>query len=65
MLKKSTSFVLAALRGSPYRSVRLAASLAAALLDGPFEHAAWRTPAVSDVRTIEVLAYQNIFSAAC
>src|SRR6266852_9531365 len=30
--------VLAALRGSTYRSVRLASSLAAALLDGLFEH---------------------------
>ena len=30
--------VLASLRGSPYRSVRLASSLAAALLDGLFEH---------------------------
>jgi hypothetical protein len=38
MLKKSASFVLASLRGSTYRSVRLASSLAAALLDGLFEH---------------------------
>src|SRR5512141_817483 len=34
MLKKSASLVLASLRGSTYRSVRLASSLAAALLDG-------------------------------
>ena len=40
MLKKSASIVLAALRGSTYRSVRLASSLAAALLDGLFEHPA-------------------------
>jgi hypothetical protein len=40
MLKKSSSFVLASLRGSTYRSVRLASSLAAALLDGLFEHPA-------------------------
>jgi hypothetical protein len=40
MLKKSASFVLASLRSSTYRSVRLAASLAAALLDGLFEHPA-------------------------
>ena len=40
MLKKSVSFVLASLRGSMYRSVRLASSLAAALLDGLFEHPA-------------------------
>src|SRR5205807_6477819 len=32
MLKKSASIVLASLRGSTYRSVRLASSLAAALL---------------------------------
>jgi hypothetical protein len=32
--------VLASLRGSTYRSVRLASSLAAALLDSPFEHTA-------------------------
>jgi len=38
MLKKSASGVLALLRGSTYRSVRLASSLAAALLNGLFEH---------------------------
>jgi hypothetical protein len=38
MLKKSASGVLAALRDSTYRSVRLASSLAAALLNGHFEH---------------------------
>jgi hypothetical protein len=41
MLKKSTSGVLASLRGSTYRGVRLASSLAAALLEGHFEHSAW------------------------
>ncbi|MBH0197009.1 MAG: hypothetical protein HP494_15820 [Nitrospira sp.] len=40
MLKKSASGVLASLRGSTYRSVRLASSLAAALPDGHFEHPA-------------------------
>jgi hypothetical protein len=40
MLKKSVSGVLASLRGSTYRSVRLASSLAAALLNGLFEHPA-------------------------
>jgi hypothetical protein len=40
MLKKSASGVLASLRGSMYRSVRLASSLAAALLDSLFEHPA-------------------------
>jgi hypothetical protein len=38
MLKKSAGFVLASLRGSTYRSVRLATSLAAALLKDLFEH---------------------------
>jgi hypothetical protein len=41
MLKKSASFVLASLKGSTYRkSVRLTFSLAAAVLDGLFEHPA-------------------------
>jgi hypothetical protein len=38
MLKKSASGVLASLRGSTYRSIRFASSLAAALLNGLFEH---------------------------
>jgi hypothetical protein len=39
MLKKSASGVLASLRGSTYREeYRFASSLAAALLDGFFEH---------------------------
>jgi hypothetical protein len=38
MLKKSASIVLASVRGSTYRSVRFASSLAAALLEGHFEH---------------------------
>jgi hypothetical protein len=38
MLKKSAGGVLASLRGSTYRSVRLTSSLAAALPDGLFEH---------------------------
>jgi len=40
MLKKSASGVLASLRGSTYRSVCLVSSLAAALLNGLFEHPA-------------------------
>jgi hypothetical protein len=40
MLKKSASVVLASRRDSTYRSVRLASSLAAALLDSLFEHPA-------------------------
>jgi hypothetical protein len=38
MLKKAASGVLASLRGSTYRNVRLASSLAVALLDSLFEH---------------------------
>ncbi len=38
MLKKSSGGVLASLKGSTYRSVRLTCSLTAALLDGLFEH---------------------------
>jgi len=44
MLKKSSSFVLTSLRGSTYRSVRLASSLVAALLDGLFEHPVGKFP---------------------
>ncbi|MGA6826229.1 hypothetical protein ACO9S2_01325 [Nitrospira sp. NS4] len=46
MLKTSASGVLASLRDSTYQSVRLASSLAAALLDGHFEHP------VSDLYTV-------------
>jgi hypothetical protein len=38
MLKKSASGVLASLRDSTYRSVRIASSFDAALLDGLVEH---------------------------
>ena len=38
MLEKSASGVLSSLKGSTYRSVRLASSLAAALPDSLFEH---------------------------
>ncbi len=40
MLKKSASGILASLRGSTYRSIRLATSLAAVLQEGLFEHPA-------------------------
>jgi hypothetical protein len=56
MLKKPASGVLAALRGSTYRSVRLASSLAAALLDGLFEHPVWCASVVLDVKTNERFA---------
>ncbi len=61
MLKKSASFVLASLRGSTYRSVRLATSLAAALLNGLFEHSA-RCPVVPDVPNSEVLIFSQTFA---
>jgi hypothetical protein len=61
MLKKSTSVVLASLRGSTYRSVRLASSLAAALLDGLFDYPALRFFIVLDVQTDELLLYRNNF----
>jgi hypothetical protein len=57
MLKKFASGVLASLRGSTYRSVRLAASLAAALLDSLFEHPEG-IPALARL-------YQPSFFAAC
>jgi hypothetical protein len=46
MLKKSASGVLASLRDSTYRSVRLASSLTAALLDRLFEHPALCAPII-------------------
>ena len=46
MLKKSACGVLASIRSSTYRSVRLASSLATALLDGLFEHPAYGSPTV-------------------
>ena len=64
MLKKSTSGVLAPLRGSTYRSVRLASSLAAALLDSLFEHPVWCAPVVQDVQTSKILACPQSFPAA-
>ena len=65
MLKQSASFVLASLRGSTYRSVRLTSSLVAALLDDLFEHPASCSPVVSHARTIEVFACQHSFPATC
>jgi hypothetical protein len=63
MLKKSASGVLASLRGSTYRGVRLASSLAAALLDGLFEHPARCSLVVHDVRAIEFSPRHNAFPA--
>jgi len=63
MLKKSASGVLASLRSSTYRSVRLASSLAAALLDSLFEHPARGCSVVLDVLAIEFPPCHNSFSA--
>ena len=65
MLKKSASFVLVSLRGSTYRSVRLASSLTAAALDGHFEHPASRSCAIA-IRKITVDFERKLsFSTAC
>ncbi len=60
----SVSFVLASLRGLTYRSVRLASSLAAAALDGHFEHPAWVFCSCHRRTHSEVLLCRNSFSAA-
>jgi hypothetical protein len=65
MLKKSASGVLASLRGSTYRSVRLASSLAAALPDGLFEHPDGVFYFFQDVQVIEGLRCGKGFSAVC
>ena len=58
MLKKSASGVLASLRGSTYRSVRLATSLAAALLNSLFEHPAG-VPASARAEKFHHIVYVN------
>jgi hypothetical protein len=58
MLKKSASGVLASLRGSTYRSVRLASSLAAALLNGLFEHPGECSPLVQDSAGHRILLWR-------
>jgi hypothetical protein len=65
MLKKSASGVLSSIRGSTYRSVRLASSLTAALLDGLFEHPAGSCPVVSDMQGIGFQAGRHCFSVSC
>ena len=51
MLKKSASFVLAALRGSTYgKEYAFASSLAVAVLDDLFEHPAGCSRAINDIR---------------
>jgi hypothetical protein len=65
MLKKSASIVLASFRGSTYRSVRLASSLAAALLNGLFEQPAWRAPILPNLLTNEFPVCPHGFPTAC
>jgi len=65
MLKKIASRVLASLRGSTYRNVRLASSLAAALLDSHFEHPEVLL-ALAPYETFPLYCcHQPSFSAAC
>jgi hypothetical protein len=65
MLKKFASGVLASLRGSTYRSVRFASSLAAALPDSLFEHPTGmaRAPIASISMTVREVRVG--FSAVC
>jgi len=65
MLKKSASIVLASLRDSTYRSVRLASSLAAALLGSLFEHPAGNTALSTYVSSEDLAAQKTEFSANC
>ena len=65
LLIKSASIVLASLRGSTYRSVRLASSLAAALLDGLFEHPSIIVTAVPYIIFHLRFMYKPSFPADC
>ena len=65
MLKKSASGVLASLRGSTYRSVRLASKLAAALLNGLFEHPVKVFFCYVIAQSIYVLACLHSSSVTC
>jgi len=65
MLKQSVSGVLASLRGSTYRIVRLASSFAAALPDGLFEHPAGYS-GISSIRKSHLgIAQKPCFPATC
>ena len=57
MLKQPAGVVLAALRGSPYRRVRLAFSLAAALPGSLFEH----SRVINVVRLLFVVVFRPKF----
>ncbi len=66
MLKKAASFVLASLGGSTYgKEYALASSLAAAALDGLFEHPAGTPDTLRDFSALPLLAAPNSFSTAC
>jgi hypothetical protein len=66
MLKKSASFVLAALRGSTYHEeYAFASSLAAAALDSLFEHPEGYSDPISDLLRSDISRCRNGFSTAC
>ena len=65
MLKKTASIVLASLRGSTYRSVRLASSLAEALLNGLFEHPVLLERQFHMNAFSRCVVYKPSFSADC
>jgi hypothetical protein len=55
MPKKPASFVLGSSKSSTYpRGYASGFNSPAALLDGLFEHPAWRSPVVSDVQVNEI-----------
>jgi hypothetical protein len=61
----SSSVVLASLRGSTCRSIRLAPSFAASLPDGLSEHPARGSPVLLDVWPSEIPACLESFLATC
>jgi hypothetical protein len=64
MLKKATSSVLASLRPSTYpRGYAFGSSLAAALLDGLFEHPAWCATVVSDGQVNKMMLLDSLLPA--
>ena len=66
MLKKTASGVLASFRSSTYpRGYASGPSLAAALLDGLFEHPEGYVDIETMLEDSSVIVYKLIFSAAC
>ena len=61
MLKKSASGVLASLRGSTYRSVRLRLFARCGLAGGLFEHPAWCTRVSQTYRTMKFWRAHRVF----